>query len=255
MSAETEGLFWRSGIAAYTVNTNIPTIKQKTGFDLSAFSYNQIFYIALSCIIIGASSVIAWLLASILRYALLVGPRAALDKLDKIQRKHSTLKLEPCNDDDIEAISQTAGQQFGSMAANRSRNQLLRSIDEKSYMKVIDGFGRIVGFYGIFRLTKLGRNAAMRGEFDIIICPMEYIGSDRKYKYSDVYLGGVYGKNTISRGMVVGAINQQLFQMSARVIFARAATKEGLRLLRNHGFKPVDIKKDGIGDMFMRKGD
>jgi hypothetical protein len=121
-------------------------------------------------------------------------------------------------------------------------------------MKVVDGNGNIVGFYGIYRLTKIGKNAARSGEFSIITCPREYLRSDGKHKYANVYLGGVYGKNKLSRGMVVGAINQELYRTKTKQIFARAATDDGLRLLRNQGFEPVDPTKRGLGEMFSRNG-
>jgi hypothetical protein len=152
----------------------------------------------------------------------------------------------------LEAISKLASAEFGDLAADYSRNQTLWKIDQSSYSKAVNFKGTIVGFYVIFRLSRLGVAAVKRGEFDIRNCPREYFRADNKRKYLNVYIGGVYGTNKISKAMIYGAVNRHLFETKPTIIFARAGSSDGLRILKSFKFNPVSADDD-VGGLFFKE--
>jgi hypothetical protein len=164
----------------------------------------------------------------------------------------SSLTLLPCDYNDLEAISKLASAEFGDLAADYSRNQTLWKIDQSSYSKAVNFKGTIVGFYVIFRLSRLGVAAVKRGEFDIRNCPREYFRADNKRKYLNVYIGGVYGTNKISKAMSYGAVNRHLFETKPTIIFARAGSSDGLRILKSFKFNPVSADDD-VGGLFFKE--
>ena len=164
------------------------------------------------------------------------------------------LNLEDCSNDDLATISKLAETEFGPMAANHSRILWLKKVDTEAYKKVVDESGNIVGFYDAFRLSKLGTTAVKQGKFNITKCPKKYFRSDKTYKYVNVYIGGVYGANQNSRAMILGAIIERLSQRHPKMVFARAASKDGLRLLEKYMFVPVHAHANKVGDLFMRPG-
>jgi hypothetical protein len=153
----------------------------------------------------------------------------------------------------LKVIAKLASAEFGEMAADHSRNQWLRKIDQTSYTKVVDPKGTIVGFYDVFRLSKMGTAAALRGEFHIKDCPHEYLRGDNKHRYIAIYVGGVYVNSKAAKAMVLGAISRHLNEVRQTIIFAKAGSADGLRLLKNAKFVPVKNTESEIGHLFMRR--
>jgi hypothetical protein len=105
----------------------------------------------------------------------------------------------------------------------------------------------------IFRLSKLGIAAAKRGEFDVRDCPREYFRSDNKRRYLNLYVGGVYGINRISKAMILGAVSRHLFETKPNTVFARAGSRDELRILKSFKFNPISGDDDDIGGLFSKE--
>jgi hypothetical protein len=54
--------------------------------------------------------------------------------------------------------------------------------------------------------------------------------------------------------MILGAIIERLSQRRPKIVFARAASKDGLRLLEKYMFVPVQAHANKVADLFMRPG-
>lgn len=194
----------------------------------------------------------ALLSSDVLTPELISGSRR--DIFRNVRPRIGHLNLEDCSNEDLATISKLAEAEFGPMAANHSRILWLKKVDTEAYKKVVDENGNIVGFYDAFRLSKLGTTAVKQGKFDVTKCPRKYFRSDKTYKYVNVYIGGVYGANQSSRAMILGAIIERLSQRRPKIVFARAASKDGLRLLEKYMFVPVQAHANKVADLFMRPG-
>ena len=168
-----------------------PLLETRTHFDLSFLENEWLTYLAATLAAVGALIVLVWLAAFVVQYALIRFPRRALEKFERLQGVLNQLTLAECSAEDLVEISSLAYNEFGALAASLERNCWLAQIDHSAYSKVVDHKGRIVAFYDVFRLTKIGADAALRGEFSITTCPREYIRNDAKRRYNFVYIGGI----------------------------------------------------------------
>jgi hypothetical protein len=229
-----------------------PYLEDLIGIKLDVLEDYRLRYVFFALAVIGAIMVLAWLIFRIVEHLLIRFPRQVLEKIERLQSALDHFILEPCTDADIVEISILAQDQFGILATTLERNRWLAGIDDTAFTKVIDNKRRIVVFYDVFRLTKMGADAAHRGEFNITTCPREYIRADAKRKYNFIYIGGVYGRNRRAKAMVLGAIHQRALELKPRVVFAGAGTKDGLRLLERASFRPAVPHLTGVGEMYIK---
>jgi hypothetical protein len=227
-------------------------VEQRIGGTLAVLDSEIVFYIDIALIAVGGGLIILWLIAVCMQHVIFIFPRLLIIKVDRIKTKLEDLNLDQCNDADFVEITRLANDEFGDLAANLKRNRWLATIDPRAYTKVVDHRGRIVGFYDMFRLTKMGANAVHRGEFDITTCPREYLRGDKKLLYNNVYLAGLYGRNRSAKAMVLGAVSQRLLELRPKAVFARAGTKDGLRLIEQARFRPVLTERIGVGAFYVK---
>jgi hypothetical protein len=237
------------GAALLTILVPYRSVLEQHFGKLPFLDSELVFYLSIVLIVIGGGLILLWLIGFLLRHILIGLTRSLGKTLDWITKRNS-LTLEPCNAEDLGEISRLASEEFGDISANLERNQWLASFDSSAYTKVMDDRGRIVGFYDMFRLTKLGVSAIHRGEFDITTCPRDYLRTDKKYTYNYIYLGGLYGRNRLAKAMILGAMRQKLLLLRPKAVFARAATKDGLRLIEKERFRPILAGKVGIGALY-----
>jgi hypothetical protein len=243
------------GMAGLTLISNKTFLETRLGHDLSFLDNHWAFTAAMISVGLGGVIVLGWLVANVAHNLLFGLPKSVQEKSERLKEllgRLDDLSLRPCDVKDMEIISKLAQEQFGSMAATLDRNLWLSTLDDQAYNKVVDSRGRIVGFYDIFRLSSLGRKAAERDEFDITNCPREYLRGDKK-RYTDLYLAGLYGRDIRSKAMVLGAVNEKVIAHRPNVVFARAGTEQGLRLLERRGFRPVVAGRRGLGALYVLK--
>jgi hypothetical protein len=238
--------------ACLALAINRTTIGQLVGIDLSVLSDRRFIYVAIGVLAVAGAVIILWIVGQIFHHTIISPARAAVRKLERIINRLDSFTLELCADADIDEVSKLASESFGPLAASADRNRFLQSIDGLSYWKLSNKAKRIVGFYCLFRLTAAGTRAIRRGEFEITNCPQEYLRRDQKYHYKDIYIAGIFGDGKKAQAMIWGALNQRAFELRPKNIFARAASEDGLRLLEQNGFSPVNSKRTGIGELYRR---
>ena len=240
------------GMAGLAASSYARSLEQKLGANLGFLESTLFTYFSVALAAIGALVVLTWIVALVTQYVVLRPAQAAVRTLTLIRLRYDKLQLAVCTLDDIVPMTEMAKAEFGDLAANAERNRWLLQVDPQSYFKIINDKKKIAGFFCLFRLSKMGKKAMLRGEFDIHECPREYLRADKKYKYIDTYLGSIYGSNKIAKAMALGAVNERLLERRPTTIFARAATDSGLRLLTDPEFRPVVATREGIGEMYMR---
>jgi hypothetical protein len=104
-------------------------LEQRTGYTFSILDDRWVLFVGLALAGIGGLLVVVWLMALVLIDVTYPYLRIILKKLTKIERKVNSLTLLPCEYGDLEAISKLANAEFGDLAADYSRNQVLWGID------------------------------------------------------------------------------------------------------------------------------
>jgi hypothetical protein len=249
-TARYAGIIVGLAAACSALATNQATIGPRLGIDLSLLENTSLFRVIYACMAIAGAIILLWLIGLLIQHTLIAPAKIVAEKLDRIINRFDNLTLETCVAADLAEISRISATVFGPLAASLQRNQWLFGLDDQSYWKIIDRSGVIVGFYTLFRLTAAGTRAVKRDDFGITICPQEYLCKDKKYHDTNLYVAGMYGKDKRARAMVWGALNQRVVQLRPKNIFARAATEDGLRLLEQAKFTPVQAGREGVGALY-----
>lgn len=168
--------------------------------------------------------------------------------------RDTVLKPCVCDGDDIKKIAEIASDEFGDQSTSHQQTQRLHNIDDGIFTAIKEPAGVIVGYFCLIRLTQAGFAAVMRNDFHIGTAPIEYINTSKKRRYQNVYVGAVYGHRHHSKMFALGSMINALKELKPKTICARAATKDGLRILRKYGFQPVDERHEDIGELFWRNG-
>jgi hypothetical protein len=240
------------GGASLAIIINRVAIEQQTGIGLGILDYRLFPVAAFGLVTFGGAIIILWLIGLAFRHAVVRPFKLVAVKYDRLFRRFDNLTLSTCTFDDLAAISKLAATEFGVYAASLERNRALFATDDQSYWKITDGGERIVGFYCLFRLTAMGTRAVNRGEFDIVTCPTDYLRKDKKYRYVNIYIAGLFGESKKAQAMVLGALNRHGLEIRPKAMFARAASEDGLRLLEKAKFSPVHPQKIGLGTLYKK---
>lgn len=156
-----------------------------------------------------------------------------------------------CIDEDIDIIANTAQSRFQN-ATSVEETKRLHSLDRNIFTIYRNSQGEFLGYTCVIRLTRKGVAALKRNEFSVKGIPREYVRQDRNYYGCDVYVGAIFCTRTFGnvKGFIEGSLHSQLVELETKAIYARAATPEGLRLLRRRKFSALHVGKEGIGDIF-----
>jgi hypothetical protein len=246
------GIFVGLASACLALAINRTTIGQLIGIDLSILGDRRFIYATIGVLALAGATIILWMVGRLFHHTIISPARAVVKRLERIINHLDSFALELCTDRDIGEVSKLAVESFGPLAASADRNRFLMSVDSLSYWKLSNKAKRIVGFYCLFRLTAAGTRAIKRGEFEITSCPQEYLRRDQKYHHRDIYIAGIFGSGKKAQAMIWGALNQRAIELRPKNIFARAASDDGLRLLGQNGFSPINPKKAGIGELYRR---
>lgn len=211
----------------------------------------RIVWLIVSLLVVGGVLTILWLAVFILNW-LSRKRRQLFGLLDKVLSGGGLL-IANCVPADITRIDEIARMEFGDAATPLERTRWLFDIDPESFKKVIDGKGRILGYYCLFRLSRMGMAAIERGEFDILTAPREYFRADNKRRRNNIYVGSVFGNGWRTRAAALGALGQAVVSLRPKSIFAKAATPDGLRILHDYRFRPVSANCRTVGCLFQKK--
>lgn len=164
--------------------------------------------------------------------------------------------VRPCTFADALLLDALSTEQFGSNSSNHAEILDLMQTDPNVFCKIVPltettGRAAIRGYFAIMRLSREGENAIKDGSFSGRAPKRTHIRTDKK-RYTNVYIAAIYGRSAKERGFALAALISHLNSIKARKIYARAATKHGLRLLRKYDFKPIDTHPDKVGSVFSR---
>lgn len=162
--------------------------------------------------------------------------------------------VDMCSPDDVEQIAQMASEMFGPNATPVARTHELHALDSEIFRAIRGDQKQLCGYVCMIRLSRAGLDAAMNDDFDVVSCPADYIRTDGKKKYSDIYIGALYGTNRLAKHTALGATLGTLQAWKARWIFARAATDDGVRILDKYEFKTRKGNRPEKGSFCRRKG-
>jgi hypothetical protein len=183
-----------------------------------------------------------------------MGIRSSSRKFRDWRSRKTTLRTCRCVGPDIKAISEIASDEFGDRSTSEAQTTRLHELDGKIFTAIKDSTDQIVGYFCLVRLTKAGVEAVMRNDFHIATAPIEYINTSTKRRYQQVYVGAVYGRRYDSKMFALGSMINELTDLKPKVVCARAATQDGLRVLKKYGFQPVAGRPHAVGELFWLNG-
>lgn len=162
--------------------------------------------------------------------------------------------IERISSRDIGVIDQLSSEAFGIVASNSTQIQTLHELSKEIFWKVIDRkTDATVGYFCVFRLTKYGVEQIRLGIFNAP-CPDPRALISFNKSNCPIYIGAIFAKGKRAKGIALAGMSVYLQQISPTSIYAKAATKDGLRLLNKHGFQPVGGCSAAIGNYFVRQG-
>lgn len=150
----------------------------------------------------------------------------------KFQRKS-------CTPADIDLISIIAEEEFEGAATTRAETRAIHQMDPSAFMVLVDGNGQIAGYRCVLCLTGKGVRALKDGHFSVKNLTRDLIHTGSKKSYRNIYIGAVWGRNPHCKGLICGSVDELIMAKAPTAVFARAATEDGLRLLKSQNFKPL----------------
>lgn len=148
-----------------------------------------------------------------------------------------------CTNDDLQQIYDLANKTFGGRS---SRIETIRSLhvhSPKSFWKVTTDSGRIIGYFIIFGLTKLGEKAILDGHYNGANPDPKHVSKDLN-RAAAVCVGAIVGTGFRGRALTYGAVGTVLTTLSAERIYGKAISETGLRLVRKYQFDRIDGSKE-----------
>lgn len=180
----------------------------------------------------------------------------------QIKRNWPEMILERAKTNELSWISDFAIKYFGSgvsplnlmqslYAKNGEVFWLIKECDQKSgsYREIN------VGYFSLLPLNKRASASVQRGELDGSRIDKDDIAT-RYARPNSFYIGAIAADTLRARSFALLNIQYHMSRekfKEVHKIYAKAATKDGLRLLKRHGFSPIDTQSQGeVGDLFYR---
>lgn len=160
-------------------------------------------------------------------------------------------------DEEIEAVYRFAQAMFGDEVTPESVIKKITS-KYKSGLKVAkrktDEGEFVVGYIFYFPINKSVVDRIIRYEFSAKdLCESDVCKNER-YGYA-YYVGAVAAKGFRAKAQMLGALksHEDLVRLTkTKTIYAKAASDDGLRIIKKSGFVPVHAMADGTGCFFKK---
>lgn len=155
--------------------------------------------------------------------------------------KLSKLGSKDCGETDLEALFRLAHQNLPTYATFEQTKAALAH-NKKCIQKIIDHSQtppKIVGYVFVLPLTNRGvdriENKSIEGTLDdLSLFQKKSFPSNRPY-----YIGALVGENKLAKAKAIRIVEELCKRKKVTRVFAKAATPDGLRLLRRKGFRPA----------------
>ena len=123
--------------------------------------------------------------------------------------------------------------------------------NKKSVIKIVDNRCRnkIVGYAFLMPLNNRGVEKISQKTFSVFTDDLTAFNKNGLRKKIDYYIGAVVGENKQAQGKALEIVRLFCNKKEIKRLFAKAATKDGLRVLRRRGFRPFsedDIPEIGV---------
>jgi hypothetical protein len=113
----------------------------------------------------------------------------------------------------------------------------------------------IRGYFCLIPLSEELTNKIEAYEFDVTNVKPHQIPKAADPVFA-IYIGGIVALTWRAKGQALGHVLEKsrmlASQTTGRTIYARAASREGLRLVQKHQFQPIRTERCGVGDIFKR---
>ena len=168
---------------------------------------------------------------------------------------------EPATEGDLAAIHEMAADYFGPEISplalmldwQRKNHTVFRMLIEQRQSTFATS-RKIVGYYCVLPVRKAAYDRLISGKMTGSAIAADDIVLPRHAPYA-VYLGGMAATGFRARGGLLMAIRMDIeaaWSGRAKRFLTRPVTAQGLRLVRHHGFTPVDAATPGISALYHR---
>lgn len=152
-----------------------------------------------------------------------------------------------CRLNDLDKVDKMSSDLFDSQSSSLEQIRALYNIDPSCFWKVVEignqANGSVHGYFCVLKLSKMGVDSIIRGDFKGNAIPPEYLR--KKGSAKDLYLGAVFGDCRYSKGVIMGALQAYIKGLGAERVYARPLTNDGVRLATKYGFRPVSVQNVG----------
>jgi hypothetical protein len=155
-----------------------------------------------------------------------------------------------CIESDLQWIVSVATEEYGEYSTDYGQTKRLFDIDPSIFKIIVDYDNSYVGYFCIIRLTKDCIQSLNDGTFSLKNIPELFIRRDVRYKDNFIYIGSVYGADSSTHKNVIAQLAGYLLAIEPRIIYARATTPAGLKILVARNFKTVDSAHPELGKIF-----
>ncbi len=144
----------------------------------------------------------------------------------------------PAKATDIPEIVRIAQKTIGPQITEENALQLYNH-NPRCLHKVMDTKeGKIIGYFCLVPWTKKGEEKVY--ERDLISVDMDLDTFARKVRKScSMYIGSIAGENSRGKAAALELAKTTLAKLEVNKAFTRPVTKDGVRLVKKYGFKPV----------------
>ena len=163
-----------------------------------------------------------------------------------------------CSNRDVEAVHKFAMKFFGNAVTNP--DQIRKILSKYKYGLKIgishrNGSKDIIGYFFYFPLNKVAVDKIKKFEFDVTKIEKEDVSTKPRYGQA-IYIGAIAANSLSARAQMLGALKQAVEEAKltkTKTVYARAASMDGLRILKKHGFLPVHPRANEEGCFFFKK--
>lgn len=159
----------------------------------------------------------------------------------------ANLEIEEATLNDLRVIDELSTSAFGPAASNYEQIRFIHENSFAPFWKVVrKDTDRVVGYLCVIRLSTAGERQIKDQTFNSS-CPSADAMSKKNIRGGPVYVGAIFASGLRGRAVALGGLVMYLTTLKPRTIYAKPATADGLRVLRQRAFQPLHVSNLEIG--------
>lgn len=180
------------------------------------------------------------------------GKKTVTSVLQKLSVPNIDLRTRKATLTDLKAIDEMSSEAFGAAASNLPNIKTLHKFSDEIFWTIYDEkTDEIVGYFCFFRLTAQGVKEIKDGTFHGP-CPGKKSITNHKRSSCPIYVGALYGKSLKAKAFVLSGLQSILAQVNAGSVYAKAATTDGVRILKKFNFLTLPSQPEEVNSYFVR---